>query len=142
MMYLIKSNRNLITILVSQFSLTLKIVFLNFNTVVMPGKRLHDVKVGLSNSSHTESVPAPNNYELCASHPGQLGAITDIECTTPTLAQYVVVQIMGTEVLTLCEVVVFGHGMFLKRANLTILATVLYFSKLHLCVQFIQIKCH
>ena len=70
------------------------------------------MRIGLSNSSHTESVPALTNYELCASHPGELGGTTHLECTTPTLAQYVVVQISGVATLTLCEVMVYGHGTF------------------------------
>ena len=76
------------------------------------GERLHDVSVGLTNSSHSESTPALTNYVLCASHPAVLGPTTTLKCFTPTLAQYVIVQLNTTGILTLCEVMVYGPGRY------------------------------
>ena len=56
-------------------------------------------------------TPAVTNYPLCATYSGKAGAVTDLICTTDIVGRYVIVQIPGSsEILTLCEVEVFGVG--------------------------------
>ena len=77
-------------------------------------QRLHDFYVRVSMISPEEETPSASNSQLCgfqSEHPAASGTAT-ITCDSPLpWGRYVSVQIEGSsEVLTLCEVEVFGKG--------------------------------
>ena len=73
--------------------------------------RLHDFQVGVSDNCPNDITPAVTNYPLCATYSGTAGAVTDISCTAAVVGRYVIVQIPGSsEILTICELEVFGVG--------------------------------
>ena len=66
--------------------------------------------MGLSDTSPTTVAPAPSNYDLCKTYSGVAGALTTINCAANIVGRYLIIQIPGVaEVLTLCEVEVFGE---------------------------------
>ena len=77
----------------------------------LTAERLHDFNVGLAHCSPWEVAPAPGNYDVIAHEAGALGAGVTAAYDTgtcPLSGRYVVIQILATEILTLCEVKVTG----------------------------------
>ena len=69
--------------------------------------------MGVSQNSPKDSIPAVTNYPLCATYSGaaSAGEMLDIACSDIIVGRHVIIQIPGTsEILTLCEVEVFGPG--------------------------------
>jgi len=59
------------------------------------------------------TAPSFSNYPLCGAHPGSVGAgvTVKITCKPGLVGRYVIVQLKGSNFLTLCEVQVFtGTG--------------------------------
>jgi hypothetical protein len=74
-------------------------------------ERLHDFVVGVTNISSQDVIPAVTNYPICGNYVGAViaGGTVAFECSLE--GRYVVVQIPGNmEILTLCEVEVFGES--------------------------------
>ena len=73
--------------------------------------RLENFVVGLSDTDPASVPPVLNNYDVCTTYPGLAadGAVLSLDCTQtagPT-GRYLIVQLQGTNYLTLCEVEVF-----------------------------------
>ena len=81
--------------------------------IILSGERLHDFLIGVTYNDFT-AAPKPGSYALCrAKYTGRAsnGEILDLECDPGVKGRYVWIQIPGrTNILTLCEVEVFGSG--------------------------------
>ncbi len=79
----------------------------------VPGHRLRNVYIGVTNVSPLEETPTPNplNYKLCAFNQGELDFAKQIFRCEPHIIQgrYVIIQIQSDvePYLTLCEVEVY-----------------------------------
>ena len=75
-------------------------------------QRLHDFDVGVTHAR--DLIPVPKAYPLCGSFAGIAGNGQNvaISCKSPSLGQYVTIQIIASqaEYLTMCEVKVFGSS--------------------------------
>ena len=84
-------------------------IYIFFYFLSYSGFRLHDFHIGVTTVSPEVETPVVNNYPLCHVFNGIAGAQTSITCSQCNWGRYVIVQIPGNEeVLTLCEVKVFG----------------------------------
>ena len=76
--------------------------------IPLSGDRLKDFYVGVTDNLPTTVAPTPSpiNYELCHHYAGQVpqGARERILCDGPVTGRYLIVQLTGTNYLTLCAV--------------------------------------
>ena len=74
------------------------------------GERNANFVVGVTNTDPNTVAPTPDGLTLCAQYPGTsaTGDIIDLTCESPVTGQYLVVQLRGTNFLSLCEVQVSG----------------------------------
>ena len=77
------------------------------------GYRLHDFYIGVL-PNDIEGKPVPGSYPLCQpqySGPAAHNDILDLNCNPGTKGRYVLIQVPGnSEILTLCEVEVYGQA--------------------------------
>ena len=79
----------------------------------VPGYRLRNVYIGVTNVSPLEDTPTPNplNYKLCAFNQGELDVVKQIFRCEPHIirGRYVIIQIQSDvePILQLCEVEVY-----------------------------------
>ena len=81
--------------------------------IFIPGFKFHDATIGVTNTTVTDTPPAPANVDQCAffAGPGTDGQIIDIECSTPVVGRYLAIMIPGqSETLHICAVEVFVEG--------------------------------
>ena len=75
--------------------------------------RLENLLVGLSDTDPASVTPVLNNYDVCTTYPGPAadGAVLSLDCTQTDglTGRYVIIQLQGTNYLTLCEVEVFDR---------------------------------
>lgn len=72
-------------------------------------EELHDYDIGVTDEPPSSQTPSPVNYDLCHHVVGGAQSVATITCNPVVSGRYVVIQIAGSsEILTLCEVVVYG----------------------------------
>ena len=95
---------------------------------LIPGwDRLSNFTIGVTNASPDSVAPSVSgpNYDVCTAksgiHGSQITLTVTYMCTTvcgapwPPQGRYVIVQLKGTDVLTLCEVMVMGKFVWATR---------------------------
>jgi hypothetical protein len=75
---------------------------------LLPANRLANFNVGVTNTSPGQQASVLGTYQVCATSDGALGAGETKEFTCEAVGRYVVVQLLGKEYLTLCEVEILG----------------------------------
>ena len=75
--------------------------------VFLEGTRLANFQIGTTNTNPTQTAPAVGNYRPCAVNGGAMekGECKAIDCHSK--GRYLVVQLRGSNYLTLCEVQVY-----------------------------------
>ncbi len=80
--------------------------------VFFSGDRLADFYVGVSDDSPTAVTPSPSprTYAVCHHYIETVlqGARVRIVCGSPLVGRYVIIQLTGTNYLTMCEVEVYS----------------------------------
>ena len=78
-----------------------------FYFVFCTASRLNNFQIGTTSTSPAEVAPALDNYDVCSRQLEALepGRYKTFSC--PHLARYVIIQLRGIGILTLCEVEVF-----------------------------------
>ena len=83
----------------------------------VPGFRLHDFYIGLTNNPTSEVIPSPSppTYDICKEYVGQFpsGTRLGVTCDNQQSGRYLIIQLQGNAgTLTLCEVEVYGGEYF------------------------------
>ena len=69
--------------------------------------RLKNFQIGTTNTSPEQVTPAVNNYDVCATYRSAMGQGQYMYFSCTAQARYVIIQLKGRDILTLCEVEVF-----------------------------------
>ena len=73
----------------------------------VPADRLANFQIGATTDRPVSSIDL-NSYNVCASNDGPMGAGETRAFACSAVGRYVIVQLRGTNPLTLCEVKVMG----------------------------------
>jgi hypothetical protein len=86
------------------------------------GNRLRNFRIGVTDCHPRKKKPNLRNYRLCSAYRGHLGRgqTRNFRCRRTLYGRYVIVQLVGREYLTLCEVEVFGKGSIKQCSQHTI----------------------
>ena len=74
------------------------------------GDKLRDFTIAVGDDVSSRDSFNPDNFKQCIHVPGQIEAAETriLQCDPPVIGQYVAVYMKRKEVLTLCEVEVYG----------------------------------
>ena len=80
----------------------------SYRFIFLSANRLANFQIGTTNVSPDTTAPAVGSYDACAHSDGALGAGETKSFDCAAKGRYVIVQLKGSNYLTLCEVQVFG----------------------------------
>ena len=91
------------------------------NHISVLANRLSNFQIGTTNTSPRQQAPKLSGYDVCATNAGALNAGETRHFACSSTGRYLIVQLKGTNYLTLCEVKVFASKFSHKYKSTLIL---------------------